>query len=201
MKILLFLIIAILFLTKSNIENFALSKDDIPGMIKKKMELHNNDVKTCPITIKPKKKVKQPTCELRTEIPKDDEKDKEVKGVIIDNKVTNKKIDNLSILINKTSNNEINEIKKVNDNIKELQKRPIVRYPTSTDNGEMYKYIIVFMVIIFIGIGIYFLFSSEDPKDIQGPEYMEMSFEEASKIAKKNLLKKYLATIKKPEVE
>jgi len=45
MKILLFLIIAILFLTKSNIENFALSKDDIPGMIKKKMELHN-DVKT-----------------------------------------------------------------------------------------------------------------------------------------------------------
>jgi len=201
MKILLFLIIAILFLTKSNIENFALSKDDIPGMIKKKMELHN-DVKTCPITNKPKKKVKQPKCELRTEIPKEDEKDKEIeKEIFIDNKVTNKKIDNLSILINKTSQNEINEIKKVNDNIKELQKRPIVRYPTSTDNGEMYKYIIVFMVIIFIGIGIYFLFSSEDPKDIQGPEYMEMSFEEASKIAKKNLLKKYLATIKKPEVE
>ena len=42
---------------------------------------------------------------------------------------------------------------------------------------------------------------TEEPKDIHGPEYMEMSFEEASKIAKKNLLKKYLATIKKPEVE
>jgi hypothetical protein len=200
MKILLFLIIAILFLTKTNIENFALSKDDIPDMIKRKMELHNNDAKTCPINLKPKKIGKQPICELRTDIPKEDTNKME-KEVVIDNTITNKKIDNLSILINKSSQNEINEIKKVNDGIKELHKRPIVRYPSTTDNGSMYKYIIIFMIIIFVGIGIYFLFMTEEPKDIHGPEYMEMSFEEASKIAKKNLLKKYLATIKKPEVE
>jgi hypothetical protein len=195
MKILLFLIIAILFLTKTNIENFALSKDDIPDMIKRKMELHNNGTKTCPINKKTTKIGKQPICELRTDIPKEDTNE-----VVIDNTVTNKKIDNLSILINKSSQNEINEIKKVNDGIKELHKRPIVRYPSTTDNG-MYKYIIIFMIIIFVGIGIYFLFMTEESKDIHGPEYMEMSFEEASKIAKKNLLKKYLATIKKPEVE
>ena len=226
MKILLFLLIIILFLTRSKIENFALSKDDIPDIIKQKMikQKINN---TCPIRIKhtdDKKHTHDKNMEY-DEKHKQDEKtnsptiindkknDKiihignveiikhEDKEIMIDNTAIEKKIDNISTLIEKTSRDEMIELKKVNMGLQALQQRPTDIYPKEKSKGnKKYIYLMIGIIIILaVGIILYLLFNEDDSKDIQGPEYMEMSFEEASNIAKKNLLKKYLATLKPPE--
>ena len=124
----------------------------------------------------------------------------EDKEIMIDNTAIEKKIDTISTLIEKTSRDEMVELKKVNMGLQSLQQRPIDIYPKEKSKGKNYKYLIIGIIIILtVGIILYLLFNEDDSKDIQGPEYMEMSFEEASKIAKKNLLKKYLATLKPPE--
>ena len=232
MKILLFLLIIILFLTRSKIENFALSKDDIPDIIKQKMIKKKIDNTSCPNRIKHKhdKNMENDEIHKHDEKHKEDEKHKqdektnsptiindkkndkiihignveiikhEDKEIMIDNTAIEKKIDTISTLIEKTSRDEMVELKKVNMGLQSLQQRPIDIYPKEKSKGKNYKYLIIGIIIILtVGIILYLLFNEDDSKDIQGPEYMEMSFEEASKIAKKNLLKKYLATLKPPE--
>ena len=237
MKILLFLLIIILFLTRSKIENFALSKDDIPDIIKQKMKKQKIGNTSCPIRVKHDKNMKhdekydknmkhdekydknmkhdekQDEKTNSSTIINDKKNDKiihiekveiiknEDKEIMVDNTAIEKKIDNISTLIEKTNRDEMIELKKVNMGLQALQQRPIDIYPKEKSNksNNMYIYLIIVIIILTVGGMLYILLSEDDLKNIQGPEYMEMSFEEASKIAKKNLLKKYLATLKPPE--